>query len=247
MQVDLKCVMLGKAAVGKTCLVERFLHDRWYQDPAPTVGAAFGASSINIGGNKQVTLGVWDTAGSERYESMTRHYYKGSEAAIIAYDLTDAASFEKVKFWVNEILAVEPDCMLSIVGTKLDLIGEGTIKPTTTSNGPAGRMSTPAHSRNSSSAPHSPFIHRTRPRGVLKTTALQYASSIGAQYHEVSALTGENVQQPFTELCKAWATRNSKRDSKSVEPVVQLKSSNEQAQKQSVERKGGGCCGGASI
>jgi len=123
-KVDLKCVLLGKAAVGKSCLVERFLHNRWTSEQMPTVGAAFGAKEITIG-KKKVVLGVWDTAGSERYEAMTRHYYKGAEAAVICYDMTDAKSWEKVKFWVNEVLAVEENCILGIVGTKNDMIEKG--------------------------------------------------------------------------------------------------------------------------
>jgi len=126
-KVDLKCVLLGRAAVGKSCLVERFLHDRWMSENVmPTVGAAFGAKEIVLdGGKKKVTLGIWDTAGSERYESMTRHYYKGAEAAVVCFDLTDAESWDKVKFWVKEILTYEENCILALVGTKLDLIEQG--------------------------------------------------------------------------------------------------------------------------
>jgi GTPase SAR1 family protein len=44
-----------------------------------------------------------DTAGSERYEAMSRIYYRGAKAAIICFDLTEQNSFEKVKFWVKEL------------------------------------------------------------------------------------------------------------------------------------------------
>jgi len=123
-KVDLKCVLLGKAAVGKSCLVERFLHERWVPGQISTVGAAFGAKPIKIG-KKLITLGIWDTAGSERYESMTRHYYKGAEAAIVCYDLCDPTSFAKVKYWVNELMAVEENVIIAIVGTKSDLLSQG--------------------------------------------------------------------------------------------------------------------------
>jgi len=120
----LKCVLLGKAAVGKSCLFERYLHDRFSADMVNTVGAGFGAKHLKLG-KRTVSLGIWDTAGSERYESMTRHYYKGAEAAIVCYDLTDGASFERVKFWVNELLAVEENAIIAIVGTKSDLLQDG--------------------------------------------------------------------------------------------------------------------------
>ncbi|XP_024938519.1 ras-related protein Rab-24 [Cephus cinctus] len=66
-KVDLKVVMLGHEAVGKTSLLERFVNDRFnehlsYQN---TIGAAFAAKQMEVGGRKFV-LGIWDTAGSER-------------------------------------------------------------------------------------------------------------------------------------------------------------------------------------
>ena len=45
-----------------------------------------------------------DTAGSERYQSMSRIYYRGAKAAIVCYDLTDKTSYEKAQFWVDELL-----------------------------------------------------------------------------------------------------------------------------------------------
>ena len=44
-----------------------------------------------------------DTAGSERYEAMSRIYYRGAKAAIVCYDLSDRTSFERVRFWVKEL------------------------------------------------------------------------------------------------------------------------------------------------
>ncbi|KAM9310958.1 ras-related protein Rab-24 [Gastrophryne carolinensis] len=121
-RVDCKVVMLGKEAVGKTSLVERYVHHRFLQGPYQnTIGAAFVAKCMNVGG-RSVTLGIWDTAGSERYEAMSRIYYRGAKAAIVCYDLTDRTSFDRVKFWVNELQNFEEHCRIYICGTKFDLI-----------------------------------------------------------------------------------------------------------------------------
>jgi len=124
-KVDVKVVLLGKHSVGKTCLVERYLHGKFKDSTVATVGAAFGAKKLTANG-KEVTLGIWDTAGQERYESMSRIYYRSAKATIVCFDLTDAKSFDKVKFWVEELLANEEGCDIYVVGTKLDLIQEGT-------------------------------------------------------------------------------------------------------------------------
>uniref|UniRef100_V9L127 Ras-related protein Rab-24-like protein n=1 Tax=Callorhinchus milii TaxID=7868 RepID=V9L127_CALMI len=106
-RVDVKVVMLGKEFVGKTSLVERYVHNRFLNGPYQnTIGAAFVAKLIHVG-EKAITLGIWDTAGSERYESMSRIYYRGARAAVVCFDLTDSSSFARAKFWVNEVQSCE--------------------------------------------------------------------------------------------------------------------------------------------
>uniref|UniRef100_A0A8C8SLE1 Ras-related protein Rab-24 n=1 Tax=Pelusios castaneus TaxID=367368 RepID=A0A8C8SLE1_9SAUR len=88
-----------------------------------TIGAAFVAKVMSVR-SRTVTLGIWDTAGSERYEAMSRIYYRGARAAIVCYDLTDSSSFQRAKFWVNELQNFEESCRIYLCGTKSDLLGE---------------------------------------------------------------------------------------------------------------------------
>jgi len=122
-KVDIKVVLLGQHDVGKTSLVERYLHGNFKYHVTTTIGAAFGSKKIEVA-DREWTLGIWDTAGAERYESMSRIYYRSARAAIVCYDMTRRASFDKVKFWVEELLKNEPDCLIFIVGTKYDLVEE---------------------------------------------------------------------------------------------------------------------------
>jgi small GTP-binding protein len=117
---------------GTSALVERFSNDRFNPSIASTMGGSFCAKDVHLNAwttreGKQlppraVTLGVWDTAGSERYESLTRHYFTNAESAFVCFDLTDLASWQKVSFWVGELHKIEPNCRIYIIGTKLDLI-----------------------------------------------------------------------------------------------------------------------------
>ncbi|XP_062616227.1 ras-related protein Rab-24-like isoform X2 [Saccostrea cucullata] len=120
-QLQLKVVLLGKAYVGKTCLVSRYVHERFSSNYQNTIGAAFVSKKIQALG-KRVTLNIWDTAGSERYQSMTKMYYRGARAAILCYDLTDKSSFDKIRYWVGELQENEQYCRMYICGTKKDLI-----------------------------------------------------------------------------------------------------------------------------
>lgn len=112
------------AAAGKTTLVERYLNKRFVENPQATIGAAFNAKKISING-QSVVIGLWDTAGSERYEAMSRIYYRSAKAAILCFDLRDNDSFEKLKEWVAELKEHEPTCALYIVGCKLDTVVDG--------------------------------------------------------------------------------------------------------------------------
>lgn len=83
-KVDMKVVLLGREYCGKTSLVERFLNERFvgenkYQN---TIGAAYGARTLRVG-DRDLVLGIWDTAGSERYESMSRMYYREGDTQIL--------------------------------------------------------------------------------------------------------------------------------------------------------------------
>jgi len=127
-KVDMKVVLLGKEFSGKTSLVERFLNERFagenrYQN---TIGAAYGAKEVTVGEgkkSKRVLMGIWDTAGSERYESMSRMYYRDAAAAILCYSVNDQESWERLAFWVQELKKFEENCRLYICATKLDLFG----------------------------------------------------------------------------------------------------------------------------
>ncbi len=50
-----------------------------------------------------MVLSIWDTAGQERFESLTKMYFKDSDAALVVYDITSAESFEKTKKWVKDL------------------------------------------------------------------------------------------------------------------------------------------------
>jgi len=123
-RVDIKVVLLGRSGVGKSCLVERFIYGSFQGNSQATVGSAYFSKKESVG-DKSVQLGIWDTAGSERFESMTKIYYRGAGAAIICYDLTDADSFGRANFWLNELKANVQNCAAFLVGCKLDMIESG--------------------------------------------------------------------------------------------------------------------------
>ena len=119
-----KVVILGDSGVGKTSILFRYIFDKFDNQNLPTLGASFKSKVIMIPGeNNSIKLNLWDTAGQEKFKSLTRMYYQDAEAAVIVYDATFRESFESAKNWVADLRenANVPDLLIALVGNKCDL------------------------------------------------------------------------------------------------------------------------------
>lgn len=118
-----KLVLLGDTAVGKSCLVVRFVRDEFFEFQEPTIGAAFLTQTIVLPEDSTtVKFEIWDTAGQERYRSLAPMYYRGATAAIVVYDITNKDSFTGAKSWVKELQRRgDPNVVIALAGNKADL------------------------------------------------------------------------------------------------------------------------------
>ena len=116
-----KLVLLGDSAVGKSCLVVRFVRDEFFEFQEPTIGAAFLTQTVALD-DATVKFEIWDTAGQERYRSLAPMYYRGAAAAIVVYDITNKDSFNGAKAWVKELRRRgDPNVVIALAGNKSDL------------------------------------------------------------------------------------------------------------------------------
>mmetsp|Transcript_34828 Transcript_34828/g.87614 ORF Transcript_34828/g.87614 Transcript_34828/m.87614 type:complete len:198 (+) Transcript_34828:178-771(+) len=116
-----KLVLLGESAVGKSSLVLRFVRGQFLDYQESTIGAAFLTQTVCLN-DTTVKFEIWDTAGQERYHSLAPMYYRGAQAAIVVYDITNADSFERAKNWVKELQRQgNPNIVIALAGNKVDL------------------------------------------------------------------------------------------------------------------------------
>ncbi|KAF8351232.1 P-loop containing nucleoside triphosphate hydrolase protein [Amanita rubescens] len=123
--IDSKIVIMGNSGVGKTSLLQRYTQNKF--DPKNTTstsGAFFVTKKVYVNGVK-VRLQLWDTAGQERFRSMAPMYYRGANAALILYDITNVSTFNDIRGWLQELKKnCPPELLIYIVGAKADLIGQ---------------------------------------------------------------------------------------------------------------------------
>ena len=75
-------MVLGNSGVGKSSLLLRLTEDKYEQNYLSTVGVDYYNTTVAIH-NKRVQLQMWDTAGLERFRSITRSYYRGSQGFVV--------------------------------------------------------------------------------------------------------------------------------------------------------------------
>ena len=86
-----------------------------------TIGVDFKVKNLQVDG-KDVKLQIWDTAGQDRFRTITSSYYRGAQGILIVYDCTDKESFENIKTWMNEIDKYAQESVIRLlVGNKADL------------------------------------------------------------------------------------------------------------------------------
>jgi len=116
-----KLVLLGESAVGKSSLVLRFVKGQFHEYQESTIGAAFLTQTVCFD-DTTVKFEIWDTAGQERYHSLAPMYYRGSQAAIVVYDITNPESFTRAKNWVKELhRQASANIVIALSGNKADL------------------------------------------------------------------------------------------------------------------------------
>jgi small GTP-binding protein len=120
-QVTYKIVVVGASGVGKTAMVQRLVDRTFVPDGQPTIGVEFKCFECQLGSDS-IKLNIWDTAGQEKFRSVSKAYFRNAVGAILVFSLTDRASFDALDSWLNDIHSLcSPNAAVLVVGNKSDL------------------------------------------------------------------------------------------------------------------------------
>jgi len=123
--VPIKVIIIGDASVGKTCLVSQYIN-KVFEKTQATVVPAFYAKELRFPSkNRILKLNFWDSAGGEKYRSLTRVYYRGTQVALLCCDCTEEESYISLQnYWIKEITSLpeyeEGRLVIGIFVTKMD-------------------------------------------------------------------------------------------------------------------------------
>lgn len=117
----------ARQGAGKTSLVQRYVNGTFTPSATvSTLGASFLTKrTVDADTGIPVRLQLWDTAGQEKFRSITKLYYRGASAIILVYSITSEASFLDMASWLEEVRQNLPeDVVLHVVGTKSDVVAQ---------------------------------------------------------------------------------------------------------------------------
>ena len=122
---DIKVILLGDSGVGKTCIINRYINNKFESNIENTVCSSYSTKKV-IKNNILYRLNLWDTIGQEKYNSITNIFIKGSNIVILVYSIDSLSSLQGLDFWYNSVKNIlkENSYVLAVVGNKADLMIE---------------------------------------------------------------------------------------------------------------------------
>lgn len=246
-----KIVLIGPSGTGKSCLLHRFVKAEWRVLSSQTIGVEFSSKIVKVGSGsnrRRIKLQLWDTAGTERFRSVSRSYYRGAAGAILVYDVSNLSTFNALPTFLSDARALaSPNLTVILAGNKSDLNdantrtqaqhinGAGTQRNSQTET-PLGATPSSASSRQSYFASYDSSgggggggggTNSTRSRGgSVNLTSHKWTATVAEGREvspeivsrwaskalvpvtmEVSAFTGDNVDELFNRLARMILTK----------------------------------------
>ena len=117
----IKIIIIGSVNVGKTTLLTRYATGKFQNISKSTSNASFITKIKNVN-NKKYEIKLWDTAGQEKYRSLTKIFIKDAKIALLVYAIDDKNSFNDLEMWLNIVKEINTDkIILGIAANKADL------------------------------------------------------------------------------------------------------------------------------
>ena len=115
-------IIIGPPDVGKTSIMNRYLDNTFYNNSYNTVGIDMRTKKINNFIHENIIINIYDTAGQERYFSLTTNFIRNKDCIFLCFSLANSNSFDECKKYIDHIYDLKKnDTVIFLVGTFLDM------------------------------------------------------------------------------------------------------------------------------
>jgi Ras-related protein Rab-8A len=122
---EARVITLGDSGVGKTNFIFRFIDDKFSLNYFSTYGIDTKFKNVKLDNGSEIKFKIFDTAGQERFKSISQNYIKKANGVLLMYDISDEASFNNIENWMQNIQDNSGNKMcIVLVATKCDLVEE---------------------------------------------------------------------------------------------------------------------------
>ena len=116
-----KLILIGDSSVGKTNLLTQYVDGKTSENIISTIGIEFKNKIIELENRRKIRLQIWDTSGQEKFKALTKNYFRGCDAALFVFDVTNKDSFDNIKDWLKLYYEVNGENSKKIlIGNKID-------------------------------------------------------------------------------------------------------------------------------
>lgn len=116
----LKVALLGGSRIGKTTLLNKYVHNVYDEDYVETLGVQFDEKTVHLK-NVDITISIWDCGGQKEFITLMPLQLVDAQAVFFCFDLTDQSSLFAVRRWWKEAKKEQQLFIPFLIGTKFDL------------------------------------------------------------------------------------------------------------------------------
>ncbi|XP_065669971.1 ras-related protein Rab-23 isoform X4 [Hydra vulgaris] len=128
LEISIKVVVVGNGAVGKSSMIQRYCKGYFSKEYKKTIGVDFLEKMISVNG-EDVRLMLWDTAGQEEFDAITKAYYRGAQACVLTFSVVDYASYAAIVRWKEKVVVeCGANIPMVLVQNKMDLIESAVVR-----------------------------------------------------------------------------------------------------------------------
>jgi len=117
----IKIIILGSSNVGKTCILHRYFENEYSENSLSTIGIDFKTKYFKFDDTK-IKVNYTDTAGQEKFKAIALNYLKGTDGAVLVFDVSNKETFSVIDSWYDDIKQNNKmDIGKILVGNKADI------------------------------------------------------------------------------------------------------------------------------